>query len=502
MRMGITDVRRQSKSYSAVVLLLLIIILSHLLTNEAFASVNIQSTSKSGLILNIKFNFDSSRIKPETFPSLDGVAEAMKSSKWQSVSFVIDGHTDSRGSAEYNLKLSIARAEAVKQYLMSKHGIDADRLSARGFGESEPAAKGNKEGDHDINRRVILRTKEAAEPLNRDGIVVLLFGNVEEHEKQRIYKKIPDFHKLPQKEMIEEVVSIFNEDCTRNQIYKALKSYSTQPKIMIMVGDVFLDDTNEPYFRTIDTDEAILEHSAIGLRDMDTRCNDGSFVVLLTGVVGRGTTKEKIVELEPRDNKLDSLQNIVLWEQFGTLDKEAALDKLLQTIHKSYSSDISLQELMRETKKNVAQLPLGQQKSPTKRLALLIGNANYTHARKLANPVHDVQSMARALQSLGFETMEFENATQSEMKKAIDKFGKELHEYSVGLFFYSGHGMQAQGENYLIPIDASVQRESDVEYNCVNAGRVLAKMQGSDTKTNIIVLDACRDNPFENGRIF
>ena len=131
-----------------------------------------------------------------------------------------------------------------------------------------------------------------------------------------------------------------------------------------------------------------------------------------------------------------------------------------------------------------------------KKLALLIGNGAYPDA-PLTNPVNDARKMAAALKRLGFEVIVHENVGQKEMKRAIDKFGQALKGYDVGLFFYSGHGIQVNGENYLMPVDANPASENDVEYDCVNAGRILGKMEDAENKTNIIILDACRNNPFE-----
>ena len=83
------------------------------------------------------------------------------------------------------------------------------------------------------------------------------------------------------------------------------------------------------------------------------------------------------------------------------------------------------------------------------------------------------------------------------MKRAIDKFGKQLKTKDVGLFFYAGHGVQVDGYNYLLPINAKLENENDAEYDCVRAGRILAKMESAGSKTNIVILDACRANPFE-----
>ena len=136
---------------------------------------------------------------------------------------------------------------------------------------------------------------------------------------------------------------------------------------------------------------------------------------------------------------------------------------------------------------------------PNQRIALIIGNAEYSGSAGLKNPVNDARAIKNALEKLNFTVIKYENCTQKDMKKAIDRFGKKLKQkqYDVGLFFYAGHGVQVKGNNYLIPADARLQNENDVDYDCVKVGRVLAKMESAGTKTNIIILDACRDNPFE-----
>ena len=131
------------------------------------------------------------------------------------------------------------------------------------------------------------------------------------------------------------------------------------------------------------------------------------------------------------------------------------------------------------------------------RLALLIGNSNYTHGGSLDNPVNDVRAIKKALEGLGFTVMKYEDCSQKTMKRAMDKFGRKLQGKNVGLFFYAGHGVQVNGHNYLMPVNAKLDTEHDAEYDCVRADRVLAKMEGAGSKTNIVILDACRDNPFE-----
>lgn len=132
-----------------------------------------------------------------------------------------------------------------------------------------------------------------------------------------------------------------------------------------------------------------------------------------------------------------------------------------------------------------------------KRLALVIGNSNYQNGGSLPNPVNDATAIATALQSVGFEVMKYQNVTQKEMKMAINAFGQKLHGYEVGVFYYAGHGIQNKGMNYMIPVEADLQNEEQVEFDCVAADRVLAYMDAAQVKVNVIIMDACRNNPFE-----
>ena len=137
-----------------------------------------------------------------------------------------------------------------------------------------------------------------------------------------------------------------------------------------------------------------------------------------------------------------------------------------------------------------------QESADSERLALLIGNSSYADGSSLPNPVNDVRAMKRALEGLGFKVIKYENCTQREMKMAMDDFGSRLKGQDVGLFFYAGHGVQVSQYNYLVPVDARLTSERKVEYNCVRADRVLAEMESAGSRTNIVILDACRDNPF------
>ena len=132
---------------------------------------------------------------------------------------------------------------------------------------------------------------------------------------------------------------------------------------------------------------------------------------------------------------------------------------------------------------------------PQKRTALVVGNGAYASA-PLRNPINDARAMARALKDLSFDVILRENLDQKEMKKEIQAFGQKLQKGGVGLFYFAGHGVQVNGHNYLLPVGASIEHENQVEYEAVDMGAVLSEMDYARNHLNIVILDACRDNPF------
>ena len=137
------------------------------------------------------------------------------------------------------------------------------------------------------------------------------------------------------------------------------------------------------------------------------------------------------------------------------------------------------------------------------RLALVIGNSAYGASMgRLPNPANDAGALAQALGALGFQVALVRDADQKSMKRAISDFGQRLAKAgpgSTGLFFYAGHGIQAKGINYLIPTDANIQTQADVDMEAVGADAILEQMEEAGASTNIVILDACRNMPLVRG---
>ena len=131
----------------------------------------------------------------------------------------------------------------------------------------------------------------------------------------------------------------------------------------------------------------------------------------------------------------------------------------------------------------------------SERLALVIGNSAY-HTAPLRNPVNDAEDMSTVLSGLGFNVTIKKNVDRRSLEDAIRQFGRQLRQGGVGLFYFSGHGMQVEGRNYLIPVNSRIESESDVKYEAVDAALILDKMDDAKNQLNIMILDACRNNPF------
>ena len=149
-------------------------------------------------------------------------------------------------------------------------------------------------------------------------------------------------------------------------------------------------------------------------------------------------------------------------------------------------------------------LAVGQSPAYAERVALVVGNAEYAEASaRLTNPVRDARSMAAMLAGLGFAVTMRENANIEEMDEAVDAFIGRVRSGDTAVFYYSGHGIELDGENYLLPVDfSSSYTPARAERRSTSATEVQALMEEAGAEVRIVILDACRDNPFEGTKTF
>ncbi|MCO6184647.1 caspase family protein [Rhizobium sp. L1K21] len=132
------------------------------------------------------------------------------------------------------------------------------------------------------------------------------------------------------------------------------------------------------------------------------------------------------------------------------------------------------------------------------RIALVVGNSDYKNTSQLTNPKNDAALMAGTLEQSGFAVTKLIDADYRTMKKALLDFGRQMRdeETEASLFYYAGHGVQIKGENYLVPVDATITSEDEVDLETINVNSFLQVMNSSQSRINIVILDACRNNPF------
>lgn len=131
-----------------------------------------------------------------------------------------------------------------------------------------------------------------------------------------------------------------------------------------------------------------------------------------------------------------------------------------------------------------------------KRVALVIGNSAYENVPPLSNPSRDAAAMQAMLQAAGFDIVQVKNdLNAAAMRRALRDFSNQAHESDIALIFYAGHGIEMNGSNYLIPVDAILERDTDVADETVSLDRLLQTLEGSK-RLRLVILDACRENPF------
>lgn len=138
-----------------------------------------------------------------------------------------------------------------------------------------------------------------------------------------------------------------------------------------------------------------------------------------------------------------------------------------------------------------------KKRSSQQRTALVIGNSSYTGISALTNPVNDANDMEQALSNTGFKVVKVIDGSRDQINEAIFSFSKLLERADVGLFFYAGHAVQVEGVNYLVPVEADLEKKYQLKSQCIQVNDVLGAMEDANNKCNIVILDACRNNPFK-----
>lgn len=141
---------------------------------------------------------------------------------------------------------------------------------------------------------------------------------------------------------------------------------------------------------------------------------------------------------------------------------------------------------------------IGEFEYQDKKIALVVGNSDYRQVPRLRNPLYDAKAISKSLRKLGFEVLYYEDLTRVKMEEAIRHFSQKITPDSVALFYYAGHGVQLTGSNFIVPIDARMKKISSVDFDVIGLNSIVNQMENSPSRLNILIIDACRDNPWRD----
>jgi hypothetical protein len=225
--------------------------------------------------------------------------------------------------------------------------------------------------------------------------------------------------------------------------------------------------------------------------------------------IGDQIIKGNSVAIEGKIEGLDRMSQVVINDQKAELSMDGTFKTVVNLVPGKNRVRIAAQNTQSQViSKDVylnceptTEKTLTDHAVYNKRMALVIGNAEYTSAGKLRNTLNDAKAMSETLKKLGFDVMLVENGTYEKMKNAIYAFGDRIQDVDVSLFFYAGHGMEVDGTNYLVPVDANIESHLDIKQKCIPLSGVTNTMEfANDEGLNMIILDACRNNPFPAGK--
>lgn len=219
----------------------------------------------------------------------------------------------------------------------------------------------------------------------------------------------------------------------------------------------------------------------------------------------RGTV-EGIVDLaelrlreNPRPDSIEAIKRLL--EKAAEIDDWTLTGQQAKNLAMKLMVEVERLKLSNQALNHQAKLPQQQQAAlrSEQRIALVVGNANYK-VRPLKNSRNDADDVSRSLKATGFDVIDLRDATLPQMRTAVRQFGDRLINNDVGLVYYSGHGVEVKGRNYFIPVNADIQREDEIADQGLDVSLILEKMNTAGKGVNILIVDACRDDPF--GRSF
>jgi outer membrane protein OmpA-like peptidoglycan-associated protein/tetratricopeptide (TPR) repeat protein len=463
-----------------------------------------------GLSVNLYVNFEynSDGLKPDGRQILDQLGAALTDDRLKKFSFLIEGHTDGKGSAESNLRLSQRRAYVVREYLVDKFAVENSRLIARGFGKTRLLDPAHPEDA--VNRRVQVVNITAATPSKPE-----LDGSRRAQGSARGGEPSPDGADDCAGSGRDDIAAcdrlIASGKLTDSQLASA---YYNRGLARLDMGEY---------------DRAIADFDQSTGLDPTTAWtfNNRGIAWYAKGNLDRAAADfDQAIRLDPKyalaynnrgevlKDRKDFLRAIDDYSAAITLDsgytaayvnRGLAYERIGDEprARDDFNAALSLpgkhadsREALDTARQHLAILASTPPAPAGRRIALVMGNSAYAAAPTLLNVRRDSEVVTGLLRSVGFESVKLAtDLTRERFIEALAAFARDAQTADWAVIYFAGHGIEIDGLNYLIPVDAQLENGFAVPFETISLEQALAAVEGAH-KLRLVMLDACRDNPF------
>jgi tetratricopeptide (TPR) repeat protein len=452
--------------------------------------------------LYVSFEYNSEGLKPEGRQILDRLGTALTDGRLKKFSFVIEGHTDGVGSDQFNLRLSQRRAEAVRQYLLNKFAIEGSRLTARGLGKTQLLDPTHPEDA--VNRRVRVVNTTAGMPLAPDADasqrvqgsapVVKPFArglddcSESSRDGTAACDRVIESGKLKGNALASAYYNRALARLEMGQYDRAIADFDESIRLDPTSAWTFLNRGNAWY----------------GKGDLDRALADFDQAIRLDPKYALPYNNRAEVHKDRGDlhQAIDDYGRAIDLDRGYTaayVGRGLAYEGLGEAARarEDFNSALSLpaRRAADQEEQNTARRHLAALAVPIRRIALVIGNSNYAAAPTL-NARMDSEVVARLLRTAAFDSVTLVGDLNRErFIDALTAFGREAQTADWAVIYFAGHGIEIDGLNYLISVDARFEDGRAAQFETISLERVLRAVGGAH-KLGLVMLDACRDNPF------
>lgn len=454
--------------------------------------------------LYVTFESNSEALKPEGRQILDQLGNALTDDRLKKFSFLIEGHTDGIGGAEFNLRLSQRRAEAVRQYLVSNFAVEGRRLMARGLGKTRPLDPMHPEDA--VNRRVRIVNITAGTPSQQAGHAnerTQTIGGPSQAGPDDCSESSPEAiaacdhliasGKLKGNQLASAYYDRGLAHLEKGEYDRAIADFD-QSLGLDPTSAWTLNNRGMAWYAKADLDRAADDFDEAIRLDPEYALaynNRGEVHKDRGDLSGAIEDYGQAIARDPGYTAA-YVNRALAYERMGDKDRARADFNIAVSRPASHADGQAAQDTARERLAVLARPP----EIFGRRIALVIGNSAYTAAPTLFSARRDSEVVAGLLRTAAFDTVTLLNdLTRAQFIEALAAFARDARTADWAVIYFAGHGIEIDSLNYLIPVDARLENGLAAQFETISLAQVMAAVEGAH-KLRLVMLDSCRDNPF------